>query len=274
MNSKELLNYFKNDLKWGWSYQAQIVYNFLIKASKEAKGGVVLDAGAGYQRYKPFFNESLYIAQEHPEAGKKNKKITEYDILCDVKNIPLKDCSVDLILSTSSLEHLEFPDEFFKETYRVLKPGGVLYINVPFVIQEHEIPFDFCRYTRYGLKKLYSHSGFENINVLPTSSSISTAEHLFRHAIVEDAVLASRFSLQRLFNKTLLYSIYILNKILLKLYDKGPKDYTTLPVGWISYGHKTGIKESISYDSKKDFVEKNAKIGNGIILKDGKLLPE
>lgn len=274
MNKTELLTYFKNDLKWGWSYQAQIVFNFLCEASEEAKGGVVLDAGAGYQRYKPFFDESIYIAQEHPEAGKKNKNIKEYDILCDVKNIPLKDNSVDLILSTSSLEHLEYPDDFFKEAHRVLKPGGVLYINVPFVIQEHEVPFDFCRYTRYGLNNLFLHSGFKNVNVSPTSSSISTAEHLLCHAMLEDAVKSSKFLVQRVINRLLFYGVYISNKVLLKLYDRGPKDYTTLPVGWISYGYKDGKKESVSYSSKKDFIENNARLEQGMGLKEGKLLPE
>lgn len=108
-----------------------------------------------------FFSDSIYIAQEHPIAGVINKGIVEYDILCDVKSIPLIDNSVDLILSTSSLEHIEFPDEFFSEANRVLKPGGALYINVPFIYSEHEIPYDFQRQTRYGLERHYKKANFE-----------------------------------------------------------------------------------------------------------------
>jgi hypothetical protein len=74
MNTQQLRDYFMHDLKWRWGYQQQIVFTFLCEAAEEAKGGVVLDAGAGYQRYKPFFSESIYIAQEHPIAGKQNKK--------------------------------------------------------------------------------------------------------------------------------------------------------------------------------------------------------
>lgn len=113
MDRSELHRYFTKDLRWRSSHQSDIVFEFLCEAADFADGGVILDAGAGAQRYKPFFHRSHYIAQEHPIAGQQNKGLQVFDILCDVRTIPLKDNSVDLVLSTSSLEHMEYPEAFF-----------------------------------------------------------------------------------------------------------------------------------------------------------------
>ena len=275
MNKNELLDYFKDELKWRWSHQSRIVFNFLLEASEKAKDGVVLDAGAGNQRYKPFFEDSIYIAQEHPIAGEKNKKIMEYDILSDVRVIPLKDNSVDLVLSTSSLEHLEFPELFFSESMRILKPGGSLFINVPFAYAEHEVPYDFQRFTRYGLTRNYSHSGFENIIVTPTSSSIYTAAYALRHNVREelDSQKPNFFNKgARLF---LLLSIYYTFRACAWALDRGPSSETILPIGWIAKGNKPGVNtEKISTTSKRDFIETYADVGDDLTLLDGKIVPK
>lgn len=131
MNIQRLQNYFSKELGWGWGYQARVCFDFLTDVAERSKGAVILDVGAGHQRYKPFFEDSIYLAQEHPEAGVKNKKIVSFDILCDVKHIPLKSESVDYVLSTSSLEHFEFPELFFPDAFRVLKPGGGFLYTCP-----------------------------------------------------------------------------------------------------------------------------------------------
>lgn len=274
MDTKELRNYFMHELKWGWGHQQKIVFDFLCEAAEAAKGGVVLDAGAGHQRYKPFFDDSIYIAQEHPFAGQQNKNIEEYDILSDIKNIPLRDNSVDVVLSTSSLEHIEFPDLFFSESFRVLKPGGSLYINVPFAYPEHEIPYDFQRPTRYGLLRHYSHAGFEETSVFPTSSSIYSAQFLFLSAVREESQRIRQTFLIRIFRKIVIGVTKVVCKIAMLLFDKGPMKDTTLPIGWISKGYKKGTKNvGPVYDSKKYFINHNAQCDSTVVLQDGRILP-
>lgn len=100
-----------------------------------------------------FLLQITLIAQEHPLSGVVAKQINKYDILSDVQIIPLIDESVDAVLSTVSLEHMRYPDAFFHEAFRVLKPGCSLFIQAPFVYFEHEIPYDFQRPTSYGLQR-------------------------------------------------------------------------------------------------------------------------
>lgn len=268
-DKSQLKKYFHETLNWGHGYQQEIVFDFLYRAHLDAKNGVVLDAGAGSQRYKEFFKDSIYIAQEHPIAGAQNHKIKVYDILSDVKFIPLKDNSVDVVLSTSTLEHMEFPDLFFNEAYRVLKPGGKLYVNVPFVYHEHEAPFDFQRPTQWGLLKLYKTSGFEDVQINPTSSSIYTSQYWLMESIKEEA---KRFRNRKFFNNILFKLSSLLCKLLLRAYDRGPHEDTKLNIGWIAIGKKTGEKtKKEKYRTKSDFLKDNVLNAENVIFKDERI---
>lgn len=256
-----LKEYFLKDLGWGAGdrFQSQIIFDFLCMAAKAAEGGVVLDAGAGYQRYKPFFRKSLYLAQEHPVAGAANKGIRSYDILCDVKKIPILDNSVDVVLSTTSLEHYRDPDSFFSEAYRVLKPGKSLWVYVPFAYPEHEVPFDFQRPTRFGLARWYENAGFERIDVSPMSSSISAATYLLEYAVDEEVARIcggrnTRFESDEIRALTKKFCA-MANKL-----DNGPFKDTTLPIGWVSNGYKKGVAEPVSrqWASSEAFLKENA----------------
>lgn len=69
-------------------------------------------------------------------------------------------------------EHVFTPDEFLAEAHRVLKPGGKFLLSVPFLWDEHEIPFDFARYTSFGLQFLLKKHGFEIIEFSKTNADI------------------------------------------------------------------------------------------------------
>lgn len=248
---QELRDYFQNSLGWGWGYEAQKVFYFLMAAKQRAAGGALLDAGAGHQRYKPFFKDSIYLAQEHPVAGVENKGITEYDILCDCRQIPLLDNCLDVVLSTSSLEHMEYPMEFFNEAYRVLKPGGALFIHAPFMYEEHETPFDFQRVTRFGLNRFYSDSKFTDIEVSPTSSSVDTMRYLVRVALEDECAED---------DTQMANACYHLIDALASRLDRGPTPETRMPLGWVAHGTKAPqehySKEKNAHSTKEDFLQK------------------
>lgn len=129
-------------------------------------GASILDAGAGECVYKKFFTHCNYKAIDLA-VGEKRWNYSHLDYVGPLHEMPIEDEAFDAILCTQVLEHLEWPRESVKEMYRVLKPGGKLYMTVPMAQKEHQIPYDFFRYTSYGLKSICKHAGFREIEVTP-----------------------------------------------------------------------------------------------------------
>lgn len=77
------------------------------------------------------------------------------DVICDINNLPVKDRCIDLIISIAVLEHVPDPKKVVDEIKRVLKPGGKIYIYIPFIQGYHASPYDYQRYTYSGIQALF-----------------------------------------------------------------------------------------------------------------------
>jgi len=84
------------------------------------------------------------------------------DFLADVHNIPLESESVDSVWIQAVLEHVLSPEQAVREIWRILKPGGIVYAETPFMQQVHEKAYDFTRFTHSGHRWLFRN--FEEID--------------------------------------------------------------------------------------------------------------
>lgn len=135
--------------------------------------GVLLDFGCGSKPYEKLFNVEKYIGLDIEKSGHDHFD-SKIDIIYDGENIPFDDNYFDSVFSSEVFEHLFNIDDILKEIYRVIKPGGNLLITVPFVWEEHEIPYDFGRYTSYGIKYLLEKNGFQIIKISKSTNYIET----------------------------------------------------------------------------------------------------
>lgn len=119
----------------------------------------MLDAGAGHAPYRSLFDHTIYESADFCEVDKPYYDQLTY--VCDLSDIPVEDNRYDLILCTQVLEHVPEPNTILLELFRILKPGGELWLTAPLFFPEHEIPFDFYRYTQFGIRYLIEKSGFE-----------------------------------------------------------------------------------------------------------------
>jgi SAM-dependent methyltransferase len=76
---------------------------------------------------------------------------TRPEVYSDAASLPLPDASVDGVIMLHVLEHLERADDALDEVARVMRPGAVGLIDVPFTYPIHDAPRDFRRWTQYGL---------------------------------------------------------------------------------------------------------------------------
>ena len=95
----------------------------------------------------------------------------------DAHAIPLADGSVDGVIIQAVLEHVLEPTVVADEVRRVLRLGGIVYADTPFLQQVHEGPYDFTRFTDSGHRFLFR--SFERID----SGSVAGAGTALRWSI-------------------------------------------------------------------------------------------
>lgn len=76
-------------------------------------------------------------------------------IVCDGHELPFAPQSFDAVVAQAVLEHVVDPYKCVEEIWRVLKPGGLVYAETPFMQQVHSGKYDFTRFTELGHRRLF-----------------------------------------------------------------------------------------------------------------------
>jgi len=143
-----------------------------VKLAEKKSEGVLLDIGCGRMPYRNILLPKIkkYIGLDHPETAKLYNGEFKPDIYADAAKIPLKNKSIDTVLMLMVLEHLEDPKKVLVEIKRVLKPKGIFIFSTVQMYPVHDAPFDYFRYTSFGLKKLLESSGFRIQRIISQGS--------------------------------------------------------------------------------------------------------
>jgi SAM-dependent methyltransferase len=138
--------------------------------------GTVLDVGCGAQPFRSLVNpQATYLgidtdaAKAHFGYEMPNTTYFSGDVW------PVEDASVDVVLSTETLEHVLETRRFLGEAARCLVPGGTLLLTVPFAARWHFIPYDYWRFTPSSLSHLLTTTGFRNTRVYARGDAFTVA---------------------------------------------------------------------------------------------------
>jgi len=127
----------------------------------------MVDLGCGEAPYKEFFLQ--YVDQYIGVDWTNSYHNIKADVVSDLnERVALPNNCANVVISISVMEHLHNPKRFLNESYRILKDGGVFILQVPFQWWVHEEPYDYFRFTPYGLKYLLQKAGFRQIEIYPT----------------------------------------------------------------------------------------------------------
>lgn len=161
---------------------SHIIRRSLRKAIAEQAAlidGRVLDFGCGSKPYKSLFHRAdsytgvdiLISGHEHTES--------EVDFFYDGSTLPFTDGQFDAVVSFEVFEHVFNLPQILSEIARVTRNSGSLLISVPFAWQEHEVPYDFARYTTFGITHLLQSHGYEIVSLRKTTTSFLAISQLF-----------------------------------------------------------------------------------------------
>lgn len=136
----------------------QATLESLAEYGKDKK---VLDAGAGRLAYRPL----IKLFTNNYTSSDFKKTHDQLDVVTDIEKMSFKDKTFDLVFCSQVLEHVPHPNKALTEINRILKSKGHVVITVPLLGYIHNAPYDFYRYTRFGLETLAKDSGFKVIKL-------------------------------------------------------------------------------------------------------------
>jgi len=125
------------------------------------------------KRFWSTFSEEAIIIDIGSQSAKLREDVINFDLapfqnvnlVGNALRIPVVDNSVDGVINTGVLEHVEDVDQVIKEIHRILKPNGVFYIEIPFMQGYHPDPTDFQRLTYQGLERSLKNFKIEEMDV-------------------------------------------------------------------------------------------------------------
>lgn len=90
--------------------------------------------------------------------------------------IPLRTASQRTVFCTEVVEQVRDERLAAKELARVLAPGGVVLVSVPFVHGLHEWPHDYRRFTIFGIRRVLKEAGLgvEGVWVVGGPAAVAT----------------------------------------------------------------------------------------------------
>lgn len=135
-------------------------------------GGNILDFGCGAKPYESLFLHAKSYTGVDIEVSGHNHSDSKVDVFYDGKTLPFPDGSFDAVVSFEVLEHVFNIGDVLTEIARVLKPRGKFLLSIPFAWEEHEIPYDFARYTSYGIEHVLKQAGFDNVYKVKSTTSV------------------------------------------------------------------------------------------------------
>lgn len=116
--------------------------------------GPVLEVGSKDYGSTANFRD-LYPGREY--VGLDMSEGKGVDVVLDLtKSIaPLRENQFGLAICCSVLEHVDKPWIFAQNLTRVVRPGGRLYMSVPWVWRFHAYPDDYFRFSHRGVQSLF-----------------------------------------------------------------------------------------------------------------------
>tara|TARA_B100000989_G_C19478238_1_gene443920 strand:+ start:547 stop:1248 length:702 start_codon:yes stop_codon:yes gene_type:complete len=152
-------------------YPSQLIA-YLINRFNIKENSKVLEIGSGRGEFINEFQKhgNNAFAVDNLNSTKEYFPDINFTILdLEKENLPFEDNTFDVVFSKSVIEHFYYPENLMRESFRVLKKGGIILTLTPewnFIYKSfyedytHRTPF-----TKISLKDLKSIIGFKNIEI-------------------------------------------------------------------------------------------------------------
>ncbi len=166
LNQHYIINYFLfKDIKW---------------ALQKFATGKTLDLGCGNKPYRELFK---FPVTEYIGCDIIQSSGNLVDVICPATELKFEDGVFDTVFSTQVIEHVDDHRKMLAETNRVLKLNGKAIFTIPFSWELHEEPYDFFRFSKYGIEYLFKKYGFEIVQMQSNGGKWAAIFQLFLNTL-------------------------------------------------------------------------------------------
>lgn len=180
-NGRYQIKYFGSD-----SYYKNGLLLESINHFKSLFKGKLLDLGCGNKPYSDIYNEicESSVGCDVPFSLHREVKV---EVLCFAEDIDkhFEPDSFDTVLCTEVLEHTANDRAVISNINKILKLNGNLIISAPYTYVTHEAPYDYRRYTYYGLKDILEKHSFEVKAVFSMGATFSSIFFIFYYSLTK-----------------------------------------------------------------------------------------
>jgi SAM-dependent methyltransferase len=219
------------------------LYRSLVPRLRAHARGRLLDAGCGTMPFREFLQ--AHVTAYH--SLDIEKRVADVDFVADLQDMSsVSSESYETVLCTEVLEHVAHPDRLITEIWRVLQPGGILILSVPYLSRLHEEPHDYYRFTKYGLESVLTDHGFSVVEIVVTGSIFSFLGHQLSTAILSSLWHVPVINKATFFISAVMCTLpcYGLDK-LTRLSDKFPLGYVVVAKKTIDRPNFTAMESCI-----------------------------
>lgn len=228
------LSFFKAGLNdFNYLIYKNLFHDLEVAISKYAKGHV-LDIGCGNKPYESLFKGiEKYTGCDIIQSS--DRKV---DIICPATEINCRDEQFETVFSSQVLEHVQDHQKMLHEAYRVLKKGGTIILSAPMCWEHHEVPYDYFRFTRYGMQYIFEKAGFTVLEIKSNGGKWAFIGQMTQNIIISST--SKRSGIFRNFFR--LFHIAFLKLIINVFYnflEKVDKDEDFITINFVVVAKKT-----------------------------------
>lgn len=184
----------------------------LAELARLPAGALLLDAGAGSQRYRKHCAHLRYRAQDFGgyqsdakpgfadcSGGSAGYGYGPLDYSGNIWRIEERDAMFDAVLCAEVIEHVPYPIETIRELARLLKPGGTLILTAPSNSLRHMDPYFFyAGFSDRFYEKILPEQGLEIEALKPVGDYykwllVELARTGHTHSLIAKLMLAPAF---------------------------------------------------------------------------------
>ena len=139
-----------------------------------------LGAGAGIVSAMNFKGLAAHVCGVDLDPRVVDNPFLDEGRVSDAGEIPYPDASFDVVISDNVMEHLDYPEEAFREIFRVLRPSGKLLFKTP--NRTHYMPF-IARITPHRFHQWVNRRrGRHEVDTFPTRYRCNSSAQIRCHA--------------------------------------------------------------------------------------------